>query len=136
MSDNATNPDQLVRYSFISHSSIPLTLNQIKNIKKDIEERNSRLGITGVLHIYKNINLQTLEGKWSNIKNILNIIKSDPKHSNFKMFSFENITEDERIYNDNQVCVVSKPNEYISSQSSKEIEITDKDYKFLTGLLN
>lgn len=96
--------DKLVRLGFISISNPPLTDAVISNIKSIADKKNNNLDITGVLYIYKEINLQTFEGPKKNIDQLMNSIKRDPRHQDITLL--QEIEIGSRLYPENNVKII------------------------------
>ena len=72
--------DKMYKIIYLSSATKPFSLTEINDLLAKAREKNSRLGITGML-IYREGNfIQLIEGDEQAVKNLYSTIKDDSRH--------------------------------------------------------
>ena len=98
-----------------------ITVEQIEDILKTARSFNSKNDVSGCLIFSKGYFIQLLEGSKDNIKELMDSIDADKRHTNVDILS-EGETE-ERIFKTWDMAYL-KPSEKIKSDTAKEIKKT------------
>ena len=98
-----------------------ITVEQIEGILKTARSFNSKNDVSGCLIFSKGYFIQLLEGSKDNIKELMDSIDADKRHTNVDILS-EGETE-ERIFKTWDMAYL-KPSEKIKSDTAKEIKKT------------
>jgi hypothetical protein len=83
----------LVRLLYASRAAQPLTAKLAGGILAECQQRNPGRGITGILCYSDEIFLQVLEGGRDEVCETFNAIVRDPRHSQVRLLSYEEIHE-------------------------------------------
>jgi hypothetical protein len=79
--EKASSKDRLVSLTYVSSALKPLSQTELYDLLQMAREFNAAHGITGML-LYKDESfLQTLEGPWNEVQNLMQKIQQDPRHT-------------------------------------------------------
>lgn len=82
---------ETIQLVYVSSATQPFTQSQLVDLLTKSRINNARRGITGML-LYKGGNfIQVLEGQKSNVSELLEIIKADPRHRGTELLLEEKI---------------------------------------------
>jgi len=89
---------ELAYVSYMSHQSRVMSSEDINKLLFQIREKNKRLAITGLLLLIQGKFVQYIEGPKSEIKNVYESIKNDPRHN--ELLLLDNGEIEERQFQD------------------------------------
>ncbi len=81
----------LIHIVYVSFSEKELTEVELDELLKDIRKRNKQQKVTGLLLYNDGSFIQLIEGSSQIIKNLFEIIKKDPRHTNIVLLLEESI---------------------------------------------
>lgn len=84
---------ELAYVSYMSHQSRVMSDEDINKLLFQIREKNKRLAITGLLLLIQGKFVQYIEGPKSEIKNVYESIKMDPRHNELLLLDSGEIEE-------------------------------------------
>jgi hypothetical protein len=83
----------LVRLLYASRAAAALSASALDAILTQSRGRNPALGVTGLLVSADDVFMQALEGGRDEVCDLYNAIVRDPRHSDVRLLTFEEITE-------------------------------------------
>ena len=126
------SPEVYIRlvYTSILHDEYN-TFESIQRIIAVSQKNNGTYNIGGELTWYSNKSkiLQILEGPCENVNYLLNIIKSDKRHTNIQIIAHDDITKNQVIYKKIWSAQIISPD---SISGSKKKELTVNDFQLLS----
>ena len=84
---------ELAYVSYMSHQSRVMSEEDVDRLLFQIREKNKRLAITGLLLLIQGKFVQYIEGPKSEIKNVYESIKNDPRHNELLLLDSGEIKE-------------------------------------------
>jgi len=84
---------ELAYVSYMSHQSRVMSDEDINKLLFQIREKNKRLAITGLLLLIQGKFVQYIEGSKSEISNVYESIKNDPRHNELLLLDSGEIEE-------------------------------------------
>jgi hypothetical protein len=86
----------MIRLIYVSQARRDLTEADLENILASARRHNTPLNITGILISHPNGFMQCLEGERAGVEKVYAAILCDPRHSNIKTLSYDEI--DQRLF--------------------------------------
>ena len=74
----------MIQVTYISSATRSISTDELQDMLKQFRENNARLGVTGMLIYGNQTFLQVLEGEEKTVTDLLNTIKRDPRHTDFR----------------------------------------------------
>ncbi|MEK9630203.1 MAG: phosphate-starvation-inducible PsiE family protein [Nitrospinota bacterium] len=81
----------MIQVTYISSVTRPITQMDLEEILSKSRKNNIELGVTGMLLFGNNTFVQTLEGEEKRVNELINKIRKDPRHKDFKLVSKKEI---------------------------------------------
>jgi Sensors of blue-light using FAD len=80
---------KLYRIIYISKVNTELDQNALFDLCCSSEEKNTKIGISGILITSEKHFIQALEGPWDKVNDLYHTIVSDPRHKELRIISYE-----------------------------------------------